>query len=395
MVTPLDRTIDTLGAGTTVSLAGGQPLFKLDSFPGNPILTPQELGLTWSQDGASHVGAVFNGGAELHDGRVIITPRCHARYRRRVEYDAALGCDRISFDDYVSEVWPLVSDDGVRFRRIDEIVIDGNGYDHQDFEHGIEDLRIVRRGGGYLLVGTGKIHPVNGGSDDADRIAVYSTDDFRSVRYRGTVDAFDTRNAVVFGEPIDGRQYMLLRFHPDIHLDVLEAGIEQLLEPARFADAWERVGARRAETVLLKAGEYPHEREKIGPGTQMIRTRRGWLLLYHAVGLIERELCAAYGIDGPIERGYSVCAALLAPDDPRRVLCRTQRPLYIPSAPYELNGDEEYPVDVPAVVFPVGALVQSGKLLIYAGAGDKYVELLSCDLDRLVEYLWTQCRVAA
>ena len=94
-----------------------------------------------------------------------------------------------------------------------------------------------------------------------------------------------------------------------------------------------------------------------------------------------------------LRRGYSVSAALLASDDPRRVLRRTRLPIYIPSAPYELNGDDEYPVDVPAVVFPVGALVHDGKLLVYAGAGDKYVELLSCGLTKLVDYLWEHGRL--
>ena len=43
--------------------------------------------------------------------------------------------------------------------------------------------------------------------------------------------------------------------------------------------------------------------------------------------------------------------------------------------------------------FPVGALVRKGKLLLYAGAGDKYVILLSCNLGGLVDYLWEYCRL--
>jgi predicted GH43/DUF377 family glycosyl hydrolase len=79
-------------------------------------------------------------------------------------------------------------------------------------------------------------------------------------------------------------------------------------------------------------------------------------------------------------------------DDPRKVLCRTREPIYIPSTPYELYGNEQYPVDVPAVVFPVGALVRKGKLILYAGAVDKYIILLSCKLDNLVDYLWEHCQ---
>ena len=390
---PLDRTVQGLGEGTFVTLPTGEPLFRLDSYPGNPIVRPEELGLTWSEDGERRVGAVFNGGAELLDGCVVLTPRCQQRYRRGSVIDAALGEERPSFENYVSEVWPLISDDGVRFRRLGNVVIDGDGSSHDDFTHGVEDIRIVRNGSGYVLVGTGKTKPAHNGLHNADRIAVYHTEDFRRIEYRGMVEAFDTRNAVPLPGPVDGRYYMLVRFRPDIHLDVLECGLDQLLNPARYAEAWASVRDRRRETLLLEAGVYPHEREKIGPGPQLIPTDRGWLLIYHAVGEIAAEICNAYGIEGPIGRGYSVSAALLASDDPRRVLRRTRLPIYIPSAPYELNGDDEYPVDVPAVVFPVGAFVHDGKLLVYAGAGDKYVELLSCGLTKLVDYLWEHGRL--
>ncbi|MEF9425708.1 MAG: hypothetical protein L0956_00490 [Candidatus Mariimomonas ferrooxydans] len=180
----------------------------------------------------------------------------------------------------------------------------------------------------------------------------------------------------------------MLRFYPNIHLDFLEAGMDQLLNPSRHVKQWERIYERREQTLLLQAGLYPHEKEKIGPGTQVIKTDKGWLLIYHAVGEIDDNICRAYGRAEKIKRGYSICAALLAIDDPRKVLRRTRNPIYIPSAPHELYGDEQYSVDVPAVVFPTGAFVQKDKLILYAGAGDKYIIILSCSLNKLVDYLW-------
>ena len=56
-------------------------------------------------------------------------------------------------------------------------------------------------------------------------------------------------------------------------------------------------------------------------------------------------------------------------------------------------GNEEYCVDVPAVVFPVGAVVQQNKMLIYAGAADKYIILLTCKLDSLIDYLLVHCKL--
>ncbi len=112
--TPLEATAKVLGEGSVFQLEGGETLFKLDSFPGNPILDPQELGLTWAgDDGEQLTGAVFNGGAELLEGRVVLTPRCHQKYVRRVCFDEALETECFSFENYISEVWPLVSEDGV------------------------------------------------------------------------------------------------------------------------------------------------------------------------------------------------------------------------------------------------------------------------------------------
>ena len=390
----LDRSVQELGDGTVVLLDSGETVFMLDSFENNPIVKPQDLGLTWHENGGLKIGAVFNSGAEVFQDKVILTPRCHQGYQKSTFFDEKLGLERYRLENYISEVWPLVSDDGIHFTRFQNVVIRGDGTDHQDFIYGIEDIRIVEYGRKYLLIGCGKIKPPFKGAN-ADRIAVYSTEDFVNITYHGMVEAFDSRNAVPFSEPVDGRHCILLRFHPNVHLAFLEAGMDQLLNPSRHVEHWEKIYERRSQSLLLEAGHYPHEKEKIGPSTQVIRTDRGWLLIYHAVGEIGDSVCKAYGLSEKIERGYSVCAALLDLDNPKQVLCRTRNPIYIPSAPCELHGNNQYPVDVPAVVFPVGAIIRKDRLILYAGAGDKYIILLSCNLDSLVNYLWEYCRYTA
>ena len=390
----LDRSVQELSDGTAVLLDSGETVFKLASFENNPIVKPQDLGLTWHEKGELKIGAVFNGGAEIFQDKVMLTPRCHQGYQKGTFFDERLGIERTCLENYISEVWPLVSEDGVHFTRFKNVVIRGDGADHQDFTYGIEDIRIVKYGQRYLLIGCGKINlPFKG--ENSDRIAIYSTGDFVDITYHGMVESFDSRNAISFSEAVNGRHYMLLRFNPNIHLDFLEADIDQLLNPSKHIEEWEEISKRRSQNLLLEAGRYPHEKEKVGPSTQVIKTDRGWLLIYHAVGEIDVDVCKAYGLAQKIERGYSVCAALLDLDDPRKVLCRTRYPIYIPSAPYELHGNDQYPVDVPAVVFPVGAFVREGKLILYAGVGDKYVILLSCSLDNLINYLWEYCKYIA
>jgi len=392
MTSSLNSTIKKLGDGKAVQMASGEYLFRLDSYPKNPVVRPQDIGLTWYEKDQLRIGAVFNAGAELFGNKVILMPRCHRNYQKRSRFDEEQGIERYYLENYISEIWPLVSEDGIHFTRFKSVVIRADGTDHQDFTYGIEDIRIIKDGHRYLLVGCGKIKPPFKGGN-ADRIAIYSTDDFVKITYHGMVVSFDSRNAIPFFDSVNDQPYMLLRFHPNVHLDSLEAAMDQLLDPANHSNAWQEIYNRRSRSLLLEAGRFPHEKEKIGPSTQLIKTERGWLLIYHAVGQIDLAICKLYGLSEKIERGYSVCAALLNLNDPTKVLCRTKYPIYIPSAPWELGGDKRYPVDVPAVVFPMGAIARNDKLLLYCGAGDKYVTLLTCSLNSLVEYLWAYCRL--
>jgi predicted GH43/DUF377 family glycosyl hydrolase len=391
MMTELEKSIQQLSNGSLVTLDNGESIFKLGSFEGNPIIKPQDIGLTWHEGDELKIGSVFNGGAQLFQDRVIVMPRCHRGYSEGRFVDPRTGKERIYLENYVSEIWPLVSEDGINFSRLRNAVIRGDGTDHQDFVYGIEDIRIIKYDQRYLLIGCGKTGPAFKAAN-ADRIAVYSTNDFAKITYHGMIKCFDSRNAVPFPETIHGQQYILLRFYPDIYLDVLEIGIDQLLSPNMYEKNWKEIFERRSNNLLLEAGRYPHEKEKIGPGTQILKTDKGWLVIYHAVGEIKDDICKAYGLSENIERGYSICAALLDLDNPRTVLCRTNNPIYVPTAPYELYGNDQYSVDVSTVVFPVGAFVLDSKLVIYAGAGDKYIILLSCNLESLINYLYEHCK---
>jgi len=381
-----------LGEGRVIKTNMGETIFKLDSYEKNPIIKPKNLGLTWNENSEVKIGAVFNGGAELFEDKIILLPRCHKNYIKREFFDSKIGMKRVSLENYISEICPLVSKDGISFTKMKNVVIKGDGTGHKDFIYGIEDIRIIKYKDGYLLVGCGKIKPPYKGAN-ADRIAIYTTKNFVNIKYRGIVKYFDSRDAVPFSEPINGKHYILLRFHNNIHLGVLEAGIDQMLNPIKYKELWEKIYEQRSNSLLIEAGSYPHGSEKIGPGTQLIKTKKGWLVIYHAVGEIDINICKAYGLSKKIDRGYSICAAILDLNDPRKVICRTRKPIYIPSAPYELNGNRKYPVDVTAVVFPTGVIIRNDKLVIYSGAGDKYIILLSCSLSNLLNYLFKYCKL--
>ena len=376
--------IRNLNSGAVIQLPSGRRIFKLSSHPKNPIVDPRDIGLTWLEGGVKRVGSVFNPGAEIFGDKIVLTPRCHKNYKEFWFYDKKLGRRRKGFENYISEICIMESLDGINFH-LTGVVIKGDGTTQRDFTYGIEDVRIVKHKNYYILIGCGKIKPPFKG-ENADRIAIYTTKNFREISYRGIIRSFDSRNAV----PIiynDEEVYLILRFHPHIYIVELRDGINQLLNPKDYEKEWEKIYREREKHLLLKAGLYPHEKEKIGAGPPPIKTDRGWLFIYHAVGKLGGELLKAYSLENEIDRGYSINAALLNLDNPKEVLCRTETPLYIPSKPYELWGDEKYPVDVPAVVFPTGSIVVEDKLLIYGGAGDKYVILLTADINLLLEFV--------
>ena len=54
----MDITVQRLGDGQISRLKSGKLIFKLSSYKGNPIVKPQDLGLTWRKDAKEELGAV-------------------------------------------------------------------------------------------------------------------------------------------------------------------------------------------------------------------------------------------------------------------------------------------------------------------------------------------------
>ena len=365
----------SLGEGRIEKLRDGTKIFILSHFGGNPVVKDEHLGIE---------GAVFNPGASLFENKVMLLPRVHWGYQKKKVFDEKLGVERWIMENYISQVWVLYSEDGKNFKRYDNVVIKS---EEKDFKYGIEDIRIVKFKDFYLLCGCGKLIPPFKGSG-GDRVAIYTTRDFKEIKYHGIIKEFDSRNAFPFHREINGKLLMFFRFHPNIHLCVLEEGVEQLLNPEKYSKLYQKIFEEREKSLLIKAGEFPHEHEKVGAGVPVIETEKGFLFIYHAVGEYPEELCEIYGIKERIKRGYSICAALLDPENPQKVIKRTKYPIYIAHKPYELFGGDGFEVDVPCVNFPVGYVQIGDKILLYCGAGDKYVVLLSFSLQKLIDYLW-------
>lgn len=121
--------------------------------------------------------------------------------------------------------------------------------------------------------------------------------------------------------------------------------------------------------VMRPAGGW--QATKIGAGPIPIETSEGWLVFYHGV------LTSCNGFV------YSMGAALLDLDEPRKVIARTEPYLLHPKEIYEQVGD------VPNVVFPCAALADAatGRIAIYYGAADTVTCLCFCLVDEVVDFV--------
>ena len=168
----------------------------------------------------------------------------------------------------------------------------------------------------------------------------------------GVVD----KNACILPGKINSKYVIFHRIFPDILID--------------FVDDLDFDGTTRwliGEFKIRPRKTYWDSR-KVGAGPPPIKTKDGWLLIYHAVG--ERD-----------PGRYKIGMMLLDLKDPTRVLARSEEPILEPQVWYENEGWKA------GVIYPCGAVVIKDRLLVYYGGADKVTCVASAKLDELLEQL--------
>jgi predicted GH43/DUF377 family glycosyl hydrolase len=164
----------------------------------------------------------------------------------------------------------------------------------------------------------------------------------------------DDKDTCLFPEKINGKYFLLHRIGTDIcgdDLDSLDFDKEKV------------------NKCIVVFGPRPGrwDGEKVGISAPPIKTKKGWLLLYHGVSTGHHT--------------YRVGAVLLDLKDPTAVLARSTDPIFEPEASYEREGI------VKNVVFPCGMAVRDGQLHIYYGAADQVTGVATMDLATIVDSL--------
>jgi beta-1,2-mannobiose phosphorylase / 1,2-beta-oligomannan phosphorylase len=307
----------------------------------NPILLPNDSNWWESK-------AVFNCAVLRDDNRI------HMLYRAVGEYEK-----------YISRIGYASSSDGFCFIRRREIALAPS----EEYEkYGIEDPRLVKIDQEIYLSYVVLSNYVS--QRPSASTALATTNDFINYTRLGIITSkgSDNKDVVLFPENVyqqlsDGTGNLKYLF---LHRPSTWVGSKYGVQrPSIWIGEGGSLTNFEKHTLLIKP-EQQWEMLKVGAGPPPIKTKEGWLLIYH-------------GVDS--DHVYAAGAALLDLKDPTKVIARTKKPVLEPNEPYEKNGD------VNNVVFPTAAYVMDEKLFVYYGAADKVCCLATVDLENFLDYI--------
>lgn len=165
------------------------------------------------------------------------------------------------------------------------------------------------------------------------------------------------KNYVLFPEKINGKYAIMHSITPDILVDY-------------FDDLNELDGTKFIKSHYHNKPNWKHSWDNMvrGVGPTPIKTKLGWLVLYHAM-------------DKNDPNRYKLGAMILDYKNPTEILYRSENPILEPEEDYENHGIAS------GVVYSCGAVVKDGELFVYYGGADKYVAVASIPLQELLEDL--------
>lgn len=233
-----------------------------------------------------------------------------------------------------------------------DFVVDDKSFifpDNHNEAYGCEDPRITLIDGVYYI-------NYSSVSDLGISTSLARSTDFDQVEKLGVIFAPNNSNVCFFSEKIDGYYWAIHRPAP-LHLGKPEIWLAKSPDLIHWGD----------HRLLAECSGNDWEEMKIGGGTPMLKTERGWLQIYHGVDRSQR---------------YCLGALLIDKNDPTRVIARTRRPIIRPTETYEIEGYFRN------VVFCCGAIIRDDMLHLYYGAADKVMALATFSLDELWQHLF-------
>jgi len=246
----------------------------------------------------------------------------------------------------------------------------------EDFPCGFEDPRITKFDNKYYMVCTGY-------DGKYPKICMWSAEDLNkkdSYKFEGVIGSkylisseqlgrdgnkmYDDKDAFFHPEKVNGKYILYHRIGEDIQAIKAES-IEQLKDQ----NFWNTQISELKNNTLMAAKPETWE-NKLGGGPPPIKTKDGWLMIYHS---------SDKSGEGRTYRGG---IALLDLKDPTKVISRSAFPILEPDTLFERRGT------VDAVVFPQG-IVKKNKdtIQIFYGAADKYIGVAEAKTRDLLNFV--------
>jgi predicted GH43/DUF377 family glycosyl hydrolase len=312
----------------------------------NPIIEP-EGHKYWESK------AAFNPSAIYHDGKV------HVIYR-------AIGDSDISVLGYSK------SDDGLFFdRNLKEMAYYHKGKmavkkDLPQISYcsgggwggGCEDPRLTLLGNRVYMIYTA----FDGWGSLRMALTSISLDDFISRRWDWEEPVLISppgqihKNWVLFPEKINGKYAILHAISPKIMID--------------YFDSLDELDGNNFIYSVHQSSALWGQRDRLirGVGPSPLKTKYGWLVLYHKMEKHETNR-------------YKLWAMILDSKDPTKILYNSESPILEPDLWYENEGYKE------GVIYSCGAVIKDGELFVYYGGADKVSCVATADLEKFLKEL--------
>jgi predicted GH43/DUF377 family glycosyl hydrolase len=315
---------------------------KMQRHPKNPILTRKDI-----PNIPPHLldaTSVFNPGAIKFNDKYILILRVQAR-SRETYLVLAESFDGITF---------AVRKEVIKFKGIENI---------KDKIYHIYDARITKLDNKYYIMFAMDMEGIC-------KLGLAVTSDFEIFDFLGIVSDEDNRNGVLFPEKIDGKYFRMDRPNR----------VQKEGGPVSGNTIWLSQSddlLRWIPKAPLITGRFHYWDEFIGSGPPPVKTRKGWLHIYHGVATHFQSTNI-----------YQAGVMLLNLNDPSKVIGRSRGNILEPREIYELVGQ------VPNVVFPSGMIVEKydnegfalpeSEVKIYYGAADTVVGLATTTIQNLL-----------
>jgi len=205
--------------------------------------------------------------------------------------------------------------------------------------------------------------------DSGCYLGLGKTTDFKTFEFVGIASEEDNRNGVLFPEKIGGKYLRLDRPNKVQLEDGPLTGTSIWLSQSDDLIEWKPV-----REIISRRNHYWDE--LIGAGPPPVKTKQGWLCIYHGIAMHYQPI-------------YQAGVMLLDLEDPSKVIARGRYNILEPRELYETVGQ------VPNVIFPTGIIIDEydekgfaksdSQVSVYYGAADTSIGLATSTINELIE----------